>query len=98
MTNPAASLTRRHFLRNSGMVLAGLAAGQPSPQSVPAKPEIIAPPLLDLHSLQQFVDPLPIPLVAKANGTRPHPEHPALQIPYYRLAMRQFESKIHRDV
>jgi spore coat protein A len=80
------------------MVLAGLAAGQPSPQSVPARPEIIAPPLLDLHSLPQFIDPLPIPRLAKANGTRPHPEHPAIQIPYYRLAMEQIESKIHRDV
>jgi len=98
MTKPAASLTRRHFLRNSGMFLAGLASGQPLPQSVPASSGIIAPPLLDLRSLPQFVDPLPIPLVAKANGTRAHPEHPAVEIPYYRLAMRQIESKIHRDV
>jgi spore coat protein A len=76
------------------MLVAGLAAGQ----SVPSKTEIIAPPLLDLKALAPFVDPLPIPPRAVANGTRPSPDDPARQIPYYRLAMRQVENKIHRDV
>src|SRR6266436_9378075 len=99
MRNRAASLSRRNFLRHSGMLLAGLAAGPPVPlQSVPPKAEIIAPPLLDVHSLAQFVDPLPIPPVATANGTRPNPDHPSAQIPYYRLAMREIKSKVHRDV
>ncbi len=29
---------------------------------------------------------------------RPSPENPALQLPYYRMAMRPIESKVHRDL
>ncbi|MGH9536620.1 MAG: multicopper oxidase family protein [Terriglobales bacterium] len=109
MRKQTASLSRRKFLRNSGMLLAGLAANRPALQqsvrlqaaplqSAPAKTAIIAPPLLDVNSLARFVDSLPIPPVAIASGTRADRDHPATQIPYYRLAMRQIESKIHRDV
>jgi spore coat protein A, manganese oxidase len=53
---------------------------------------------LDASSLAQFVDPLPIPETIQAAGHRPSPDNPAVQIPYYRVAMRQFESKVHRDM
>src|SRR5208282_4830653 len=53
---------------------------------------------LDVSSLAQFVDPLPLPQTLSPSGHRPSPENAAVQLPYYRIAMRQFESKLHRDL
>ena len=53
-------------------------------------------PTLDPSSLAQFVDSLPIPRVLQSNELRPSPVNPAVKIPYYRLAMRQFENKVHQ--
>jgi spore coat protein A len=57
----------------------------------------VAPPLHP-ESLAKFVDPLPIPEVMKPEGTRPDPTDPSRQVPYYRVAMRPAEVRIHRDV
>ena len=76
------------------MAAAGLAVGQMNPH----KTGIIGRPLLKPESLEKFVDALPIPGVIKPKGRRPSPENRADMIPYYRLAMRQITSKIHRDV
>lgn len=54
--------------------------------------------LLDTRALARFVDPLPVPLVAKQAGLRPNPSDHTTKIPYYRIAMRQFKAKVHRDV
>jgi spore coat protein A, manganese oxidase len=94
MTRRFASLTRREFLRNSGLLAAGVAAGQSNVQ----KTGVIARPQLNLGSLERFVDPLPIPVVIRPKGTRPNPENSRRLIPHYRLAMRTVTSKIHRDV
>jgi spore coat protein A len=53
---------------------------------------------LDSSSLAHFVDPLPIPAVAQPIDHRPSPADPSLKLPYYRVAMRQIESKVHRDM
>jgi spore coat protein A, manganese oxidase len=53
---------------------------------------------VNASSLAQFVDPLPIPEIARPIGKRPSPDNPALQLPYYRVAMRPFEAKVHRDL
>ena len=53
---------------------------------------------LNMRSLAQFVDPLPIPEIAKPVEYRPSPENAAVKIPYFRIPMRQFESKVHRDM
>jgi spore coat protein A, manganese oxidase len=53
---------------------------------------------LQANSLAQFVDPLPIPEVAKPIEYRPSPTDPAVKVAYYRVPMRQFESKLHRDL
>ncbi len=53
---------------------------------------------VNASSLAQFVDPLPIPEIAKPAGKRPSPENPSTQLPYYRVAMRPFEAKVHRDL
>jgi spore coat protein A, manganese oxidase len=49
-----------------------------------------APPLLDADHLAPFVDPLPIPPIAKPTVSRGGRS--------YRLPVREFYSKIHRDV
>jgi spore coat protein A len=88
------SVTRRRFLQQSGMISAGLMV----PQAMRKRQIPPVRPLLDPNSLTQFVDPLPIPEVAHADGSRPNPTEPTAKIPYYRVAMRQIESKVHRDV
>jgi len=87
-------LTRREFLRNSGIVIAGLAAGPGNPH----RTGVIGKPLLDVNSLKKFVDALPIPAVAKPQEMRPSPEEPSRKIPYYRIVMTQIENRFHRDM
>jgi spore coat protein A len=54
--------------------------------------------LLDTNALARYVDPLPIPPVMKTSGLRRSPIHPASRIPYYRVPMRQFQRRAHRDL
>jgi spore coat protein A len=98
MTDRLAHVTRRDFLQKSGMLVAGFStcrfvAGQVNPRT-----GTIARPMLGVNTLARFVDPLPIPVVLKPSGTRPSPDAPSSRIPYYRLAMRELQSKVHRDV
>jgi spore coat protein A len=81
-------LTRREFIKAGAFATAGARFSFPSS----------AAPSLDPSKLTPFVDPLPIPRLAVAQGTRPHPDHPAQHIPYYRIAMREHHQKIHRDL
>jgi len=60
-------------------------------------PRPIKPPLHP-DALARWVDPLPIPPVLKPEGTRPDPGDPAAQVPHYRVAMREAETRVHRDV
>jgi spore coat protein A len=53
---------------------------------------------LDPDSLTKFVDPLPIPEIIRNSGSRPAPDDPHRKLPFYRLAMRQVEHKLHRDL
>ena len=50
------------------------------------------------QSLAQFVDPLTIPEIAQPVDHRSSPVDSSLKLPYYRIAMRQIESKMHRDL
>jgi spore coat protein A len=86
--------TRRRFLENMTWMTAAFAArnahgGYPGGVSVK---------LLDTSALARFVDPLAIPASAKPSGLGPSPVDPKLQIPYYRMAIRQFQMTVHRDV
>jgi spore coat protein A len=81
-------LTRRDFLKAGSMAAAGSSLG------FPAGPA----PALDPSKLTPFVDPLPIPRIAKALGMRANPDDAKQQIPYYRIAMRAMEQKVHRDL
>jgi spore coat protein A len=79
-------MTRRTFVRHASY-LAALASRRAS-----------AAPALNPNTLAKFVDPLPIPEVAKPAGVRAAPGHSATKVPYYRVPMRQLEYKIHRDL
>ncbi len=68
------------------------------PQGVHRAPPKPVRPVLDPNTLTAFVDTLPIPSIARSTELRPSPDDPKLKIPYYRLAMRQFQSKVHRDM
>lgn len=73
-----------------------LRRGVSQTMSDPAAPKFR--PQLKANTLVQFVDPLPLPDVASPSGHRPSPEKPTVQLPYYRMAMRQFETRAHRDL
>ena len=53
---------------------------------------------LNVSTLPTFVDALTIPLVAKPDGMRSLLSSPKTKAPYYRLAARPVEMKIHRDL
>ena len=88
------SITRRRFLQQSGIA----AAAVMMPQTAHRQPPKLVKPLLDPETLAAFVDPLPIPGVARSTELRPSPDDPKLKIPYHRLALREFQSKVHRDM
>jgi spore coat protein A, manganese oxidase len=100
-------LSRRRFMRQGsaaaalGMLPGTLARasfanmrGGPAMQHGAAP----APSTLDPGTLKRFVDPLPIPQLARAIGDRPSPENRAEKLPFYRMAMSEFESRVHRDL
>jgi len=88
------SITRRRFIQQSGIA----AAAVMMPQMAHRQPPKPVKPVLDPNTLAAFVDPLPIPGVARSTELRPSPDDPKLKIPYYRLPMRQFQAKVHRDM
>ncbi len=57
-----------------------------------------APKLINLEGLATFVDPLPLPPVAKPVGLRRSPTDRKKQLPYYRIPIQEFYAKVHRDV
>lgn len=94
------SITRRRFLKSSGVLAAALAV----PRNYAARAihqmrmQKQAGPVLDPNTLEPFVDPLPILEIARPLGMRPSPANPPTKIPYYRLAMREMEARAHRDL
>jgi spore coat protein A, manganese oxidase len=88
------SLSRRDFLLTSTYAAAGIATGPPilSADSGPSATT------LDPSTLTPFVDPLPIPPRAQPAGVRPHPHHPSQKLPYYRIAAREVQMRVHRDL
>jgi spore coat protein A len=87
--------TRRKILIGGGLATAAAFYGRAQiGYHLPPMPA--APPLLDPAKLAAFVDPLPIPVVAKSSATRKNKAGKA--VPYYRLPIHEFMAKIHRDV
>lgn len=54
--------------------------------------------MLHPERLAAFVDELPIPSAARAQGVAPDPEHPGQKIPLYRIGMREADVRVHRDL
>lgn len=57
-----------------------------------------APALLNPDRLAKFVNPLPLPPIARPVGEKPSPFRAQQSVPFYRLVMRQIEQRIHRDL
>jgi spore coat protein A, manganese oxidase len=90
-------ITRRKFLIGGGLGTAAARRGIAQMAHMPMPPMEAAPPQLNPDQLAPFVDPLPIPQVAKPLGRRLNPSRRA-QVPFYKIAIQEFFSKIHRDV
>lgn len=54
--------------------------------------------MLDTGRLAPFVDPLPVPAMAKPVGLRARPDDAAGSLPYFQCTMREFFCKVHRDL
>jgi spore coat protein A len=88
------SLTRRKFLKTTGLIGAALAT---DPRRILAHAARVQT-SINPDSLAKFVDPLPIPAVARSVKTRPSPFNASFKVPYHRIEMREIEAKVHRDL
>src|SRR5580692_3311101 len=61
-----------------------------------AAPPVV--PNLDPNTLVRFVDPLPLPTIAKPVGEAAVPGEAGARVPLYRVAMRAIKGKLHRDL
>ncbi len=77
------------------MLSAAIRAHQGHPTGHGTQP---LPNLLDPDHLTPFVDPLPIPQTAVAAGQRRSPDKSGVNLPYYRIAIREFTAKVHHDL
>ena len=88
-------ITRRGFLIGGGLTAAAVGIGEAQmTHHLPMKP---APPLIDPERLTAFVDPLPLPEIARPVGKRPG-HFRKVQVPFYRIPAQEFFSKVHRDL
>lgn len=91
-------ITRRDFLQRSSLLATTLAAGKSGLINAMSQSVATMAPALDVSTLPQFVDPLPIPEIANAQGRRSSPTDPKLKVPFYRIQAQPFASKVHRDL
>ena len=85
---------RRRFLQQ----LSALALGRAGWPHLMPQPASTGKDLVDTRALARFVDALPIPAVMRPAGLRPDPQNPSAKVAWYRIAMRQFKTKVHRDL
>jgi len=90
-------ISRRNFLARAGALAAG-AALQNTASHAQAHRQAPAVTPLDPGTLSRYVDPLPIPEVLRSRELRANPRNPANRLPYYRVAMREVVTKLHRDL
>jgi spore coat protein A, manganese oxidase len=95
-----ALITRRRFLQRSSLLATTLATAKSGLLNAIAQTHAVAtmPPALDLSTLAQFVDPLPIPEIAQSTGHRPSPVDPKQSALFYRIQARPITAKVHRDL
>jgi spore coat protein A, manganese oxidase len=90
--------SRRSFLKSCSATAGGLVLGGSGVLSAMTHGMATQANTLNVSTLTPFVDPLPIPQVAKSGGMRPLPSSPKTSVPYYRFAAQPTEMKIHRDL
>ena len=104
-------LTRRKLLQGAtqfGAALAAAGAAIADPVAMctsrglrkvslqlPQSPHV---PMLHPQRLQRFVDPLPLPAIARRSQMRPDPQHPHRMIAFYQLPMCEAYASVHRDL
>lgn len=90
-------ISRRRFLSHS---TTAVAATLLLPRASPARTRGAPPPpsALDPTTLKPFVDALPLPAVARSNERRVLASAGAQPLPYYRIEMKRFEARLHRDL
>ncbi len=96
-------ITRRDFLKKTGLLAGALAMPTIAPHSQPTESEdesheVIPRPSVSASSIANFVDPLPIPQVARPSGEREDPFNRGRSIPFYRIEMSEVFAKLHRDL
>jgi len=92
------TITRRKFLSRMSLLTTAAAAQHAyANHDMHAAPQPGVP-LLDTNALARYVSHLPIPTIMQKSGLRPGPMQSGSQIPYYRVPMRQFQAKLHRDM
>jgi spore coat protein A len=92
------AITRRKFLQRSSLLATTLATGKSALLHAMAHDVATMPPALDVGTLKQFVDSLPVPEIAQRQGYRPSPTDPKLSVPFYRIQAQAIASKVHRDL
>ncbi len=90
--------SRRKFLKQCSGLAGGWLLTRSGLLQAMSHPTQVAAQTLNVSTLPPFVDLLPVPAVAKPGGMRPLPASPKSQVPYYRLAARPVDVKIHRDL
>jgi spore coat protein A, manganese oxidase len=91
-------ITRRTFLQQSSWLAAALAQGKFDGLPGMTHGLTSMPAALDVGTLAQFVDSLPIPDIARREGYRPSPHDGKKSVPFYRIQAQPVASKVHRDL
>ncbi len=93
-------ITRRKFLQRSSALATTFATANSGLLNAIAQTHAVAtmPPALDVSTLAQFVDPLPIPEIAQSTGHRPSPVDPKQSVTFYRIQAQPIATKVHRDL
>jgi spore coat protein A len=86
--------TRREFLHLASLTGAALLVDVANvAASVRSYPRA-----LDPARLEPFVDPLPLPPISRPIDMRSSPQRSSRRVPFYRIEMREFFGKLHRDL
>ncbi len=87
-------ITRREFLKKSGWLGVALTTASSMRGFVRPTPKFRT--TLDTDALARFVDPLPIPQIARPNGRRKAPN--GKDAPFFQVHMRPCQVQLHRDL
>src|SRR5215469_10704806 len=91
-------LRRREFLKAgfyTGAVVVFRSLGSPPEVEVE---QMLGPPALDVNRLARFVDPLTTPPIARPLDFRPSSRDSEHHVPYYKIEMKEFLTKVHREL